>query len=198
MAPVDRQRLESAYAAIDLANADDPNRLEIRGEWRPKELAHAALACEWILRLSEEPSEALLLAARAHHVRRWEIPRSDYPEGRPGYLRWRKALQEHHASVTASILADEGYDDASVARVGAILRKQGLGRDPEVQAFEDALCLVFLETQLHDLAARLEREKLPGVVQKTLRKMSPEAVSLARQLLTAEDLALLDSALGDS
>ena len=34
--------------------------------------------------------ETLLLAARAHHLRRWELPRDSYPVGRAGYLRWRR------------------------------------------------------------------------------------------------------------
>ena len=40
------------------------------------------------------------------------------------------------------------------------MRKEGLAHDAEVQALEDALCLVFLETQLADVAARLEPDTL--------------------------------------
>ena len=43
-----------------------------------------------------------------------------------------------------------------IARVQDLVRKRGLGKDPEVQTLEDALCLVFIETQLRDLAARLD------------------------------------------
>lgn len=35
------------------------------------------------------PGEALLLAAASQHVRRWERPRKDYPEGLSGYKMWR-------------------------------------------------------------------------------------------------------------
>ncbi|MEE8474578.1 MAG: DUF4202 family protein, partial [Myxococcota bacterium] len=88
--PLAGSRLAAALAAIDAANRDDPNTLEVRGERRPKELAHAELVSEWVRRLRPEASEALLLAARAHHVRRWEIPRDRFSKDRPGYLRWRK------------------------------------------------------------------------------------------------------------
>jgi len=72
------------------------------------------------------------------------------------------------------------------------VRKRGLGKDPEVQTLEDALCLVFLETQFHDLAARLEPDTLDGVVDKTLKKMSPAAIARVADLdLTPEDRALL-------
>ncbi|HEY5656463.1 MAG TPA: DUF4202 domain-containing protein [Myxococcota bacterium] len=193
----DAERLRRALAAIDAANAGDPQRIEVRGQLRPKELAHAELVSEWIERLCPDASEALRLAARAHHVRRWEIPRERHPEGRSGYLRWRKALSEHHAKVAGEILASEGYAEPTIARVQEIVRKKNLGRDAEVQALEDALCLVFLETQFHDVAARLEPEKLLEVTRKTLGKMSPRALDLAAQLpLDPRDRAWIERARG--
>jgi hypothetical protein len=91
-----------------------------------------------------------------------------------------------------------GYDDEAIERVQRIVRKQGLGRDPAVQVHEDALCLVFLETQLHELSARLDDEKMDGVVRKTLAKMSDEGRRLALSLeLGADDRAVLERALAD-
>ncbi len=193
---MDPSRLTRALAAIDVANADDPKVLRVRGEERPKELAHAELASEWVRALLPDASEALVLAARAHHVRRWEIPRTEYPEGRTGYLRWRRALQEHHAKILRHILEETGYDDATALRAADLVRKRGLGRDPEAQALEDALCLVFLETQFGELADRLEEEKLLDVTRKTLRKMSADAIARARQLpLSERDRARLQAAI---
>ena len=141
---------------------------------------------EWIRRLRPDASDELLLAARAHHVRRWEIPRDSYPDGRSGYLRWRKALHGHHARIVGEVLGDAGYEPATVERVQEIVRKRNLARDPEVQALEDALCLVFLETQSDELAARLDSEKMDDVVEKTLAKMSDEGrrVAVEAGLLT--------------
>jgi hypothetical protein len=188
-------RLERALAAIDAANAGDPNTLAVRGALRPKELAHAELASEWVRALVPAPSEALLLAARAHHVRRWQIPRSDYPEGTAGYHRWRRALAALHAAEVERILAPEGYAPAEIARVQELVQKRGLGRDAEVQALEDALCLVFLETQLAELAIRTEPAKLVDILRKTLRKMSPAAIARAQALpLGAAERALLEQA----
>ena len=166
-------RLDEAFAAIDAANADDPVTIEVRGARRPKELAHAELAVEWVRALRPDAGEELLLAARAAHVRRWELPRSAEPEGRAGYLRWKRRLQAHHADVAGRLLAEVGYDDATVARVGAIIRKEGLRHDPDVQTLEDALALVFVETQFVELADRLDDEHMVDVVAKTLRKMTP-------------------------
>ncbi len=168
----------------------------MRGEERPKELAHAELVTEWVCRLEPSPSEELLLAARAHHLRRWSIPRSSYPEGRSGYLRWRKALQDQHAAEVAEILAGVGYGEDMITRVQDIVRKRRLGKDAEVQVLEDALCLVFVETQLHDLAARVEPGKMVDVIRKTLVKMSDRAKQLATELdIPAGDRVWLERAL---
>lgn len=181
-------RLEVALAAIDAANEDDPHSIEIHGEHRPKERAHAQLVTDWIHRLSPGASEPLLLAARAHHIRRWEIPRERYSKDRPGYLRWRKELQKFHASVTAEILRKVGYPETTIARVQDILRKRGLGSDPEVQTFEDALCLTFLETQLASFSGEHPSEKAQAVLAKTVRKMSPAARRHAGDLPLLEPL----------
>jgi hypothetical protein len=170
-------RFEAAIAAIDAANADDPVSIEVRGERRPKELAHAELMTEWVHRLDPGASEAQLLAARASHLRRWTSPRSSHPDGRAGYLRWRAALKRQHAAEVAGILEAAGYDEATVERVQRIITKTGLGQDPEVQVHEDALCLVFLETQLADTAARLGDEHIVEVIRKTVAKMSPAGLA---------------------
>ncbi len=181
----DDERLRRALAAIDKANAGDPNRIEVRGASRPKEVAHAELASEWVERLRPDASEALRLAARAHHVQRWTIPRSDHPEGRRGYHRWRTELQRFHAEKAGEILEGVGYDAATIERVQELVQKRDLGRDPEVQALEDALCLVFLETQLREMAERFDEARLLDVLRKTLAKMSPAAIECAGALVLA-------------
>ena len=112
----------------------------------PLALAQGRLAEAWVTRLDPDASDALRLAARAHHLRRWALPRSDHPEGRAGYLRWRKAQRDRHARDLAAILNDAGVDESVSARAAQVVAKQGLGSDPEVQTFEDAVSLTFLET----------------------------------------------------
>jgi hypothetical protein len=182
--------------AIDAANAGDPFTLVVGGVERPKELTHAELMTEWVRRLDPEASEAQILAARAHHLRRWTLPRSDYPEGRAGYLRWRTTLKKQHAAEVGEILRDAGYDAATVERVQQIVRKEGLGRDPAVQVHEDALCLVFLQTQLVDVTEQLGDDKTVEVLQKTARKMSPAGLAAVAELpLSPAATRILDLAL---
>ncbi len=171
----DGSRFEQAIAAIDAANAGDPHTIEVRGEVRAKEQAHAELMTEWVQRLDPAADEAQLLAARAHHLRRWSMPRTTYPEGRAGYLRWRTALRKQHAAEVAELLTGVGYDDATVERVRAIVNKEGA--DPAVQVHEDALCLVFLETQLASTTDQVGDEKMLGVIRKTVAKMSPSGMA---------------------
>ena len=194
------ERFQRAVKAIDAANGGDPNMVEFHGEMRPKELVHAQLMTEWVQRLHPEASEVLLLAARAHHLRRWMVPRSDYEEGRAGYLKWRRSLHEFHASEVGRILAAVGYDEDTVARVQDLVAKRdqparGVSDDPDARAMEDALCLVFITTQFRSLANRLDDEKMVEVLRKVLRKMSPDAVTATLQLsLDGDDRRLIEQA----
>ena len=193
---MESQRFRDAIRRIDAANTDDPHTLIVNGESRPKELTHAAMLTAWVGRLRPDAGEALLLAARAHHIRRWTIPRDDYPSGRRGYLRWRTALQAMHAAEVGRILQEAGYGTDEVARVQQLVRKHNLTRDPEAQTLEDGLCLVFLETQFADLRAQHPAAKIADIVQKTWRKMSPHARELALDLdLAPEDRVVLVEAL---
>jgi hypothetical protein len=190
-------RFEAAIAAIDAANADDPQTLVVRGVVRPKEQAHAEMMTAWVRRLDPDADEAQLLAARAHHLRRWTSPRTDYPAGRAGYLRWRTALKARHAEDVAAILEGCGYDPATIERVQAIVRKDHLRTDPATQTHEDGLCLTFLETQLAGVGDQLGEEKTLEVVRKTWAKMSPRGREAAGTLdLATTQRDLLERAIG--
>lgn len=189
-------RFSRAIAAIDARNADDPHTILIDGAAQPKELTHARMVTDWVRRLRPDASEALLLAARAHHLRRWAIPRDSYPQGRVPYLQWRRALQDLHARELRDILTAEGYDAATIDRAEWILRKRDLKTDPEVQALENAICLVFLQTQFLDTARKLERAKMVDILRKTLQKMTDPGKQAALQLdLNDEERQLLAEAL---
>src|SRR5262249_40521038 len=77
-------RVQAAWAAIDAANGEDPTIVSVRGRTGPKEILHAELVTEWVTRLDPDAPDALLLAARGHHLRRWTVPRATYPSGRAG------------------------------------------------------------------------------------------------------------------
>lgn len=189
-------RFKAAIAAFDAANAEDPNVVEVGGVEIPKELLYAHRMTRWLNRLAPDASEALKLAARSQHIRRWEIPRSGYADGRVGYLKWRTELKDFHARVAGEILAEAGYDEATVARVQALLRKERLKRDAEAQALEDVVCLVFLESYFADFSTQHDPDKVVDIVRKTWAKMSPAGHEAALALdLPRPARALVEKAL---
>lgn len=186
------ERFRDAISRIDAANALDPNR----GADGPHELHYARRMTEWLDRLEPGASEALRLAVRCQHLRRWVIPRSNYPMTRAGYHRWRSTLARFHAEEAGKILREVGYDDTTVGRVQALVRKEKLRTDPEAQTLEDVVCLVFLEDEFSDFARRHDEEKVLGILAKTWGKMSPRGRDAALALrLAPGDRALIEKAL---
>ncbi len=191
------ERYAVASVAIDRANALDPNLVRVRGMQVPLALAHGQYAVEWVEQLHPAPGELMLLAARAHHLRRWELARSSYPEGKVGYHQWKRDQRARHAADVAAILSPAGYRDDEIAQVQAWVRREQLSTDPGSQAVEDAACLVFIETQLADVATKLEHDHLVDVIRKTAKKMSPSALAAVGKIPLADaERQLLADALG--
>ena len=192
----DQTRFDDALARFDQANAEDPNH-ELVGDVRqPKELVYAQRMTEWLDRLAPDANEPLRLAARCQHIRRWVIARSEFPPGREGYRRWRTTLAAYHAQTAGAILREVGYDDATIARVEALLRKERLKADPDTQRLEDVICLVFLEHYLPAFATQHDDAKLVDILRKTWRKMSERGRSAAVQLdLIPEVRTLVEKAI---
>jgi len=183
--------LTDVFAAIDQANNEDPNRF---GD-APLAQYQGIRASHWLAQLVPDPSDELQVAVRAHHLRRWELERGSYPEGRSGYLQWRRDNKAHQGACAAVILTAASWDGTAIERVRQLLTRTRLRTDPEVQALEDAACLVFVETQFETTAERLDHEHMVSVVAKTLKKMSDPAIALAAQqpLSQASQLVLADA-----
>lgn len=172
------KRFEEAVQAFDGLNAEDPNRVEVDGVLRPRQLVESERLSRWIARLAPDASEPLRLASRCQHLQRWQIPRNSYPDGRVGYLMWRKELSRFHANRAREVLASVGYDEATIESVCRIVLKRSLSADADTQTMEDALCLTFLEYDLADFAARHADDKVVEILQKTWGKMSPHGREL--------------------
>jgi hypothetical protein len=163
-------KLQTVIAAIDTANDADPDRsggapaARLYGERMTAELE----------RLFPAASDALRIAARGQHIERWTSPRAAYPEGREGYLAWRRDLGAYHAARVGAIMATAGYGEDEIAEVGRMIRKEGIKRDAEVQALEDVICFTFLRWYFAPFAQEHEPAALERIVAKTARKMSPE------------------------
>src|SRR5882757_9753499 len=111
-------RLAEVLAAIDAANAQDPSTIEIDGWREPAELVYGMRMSETLSRMAPQASEHLAIAARGQHIERWTSPRKGYPDGRVGYLRWRRDLQDFHARRLGAIMAAAGFGADEIGRVG--------------------------------------------------------------------------------
>ena len=167
----------------------------------PWSLLYHQRLVHWVNRLNPMASEELLLAASCQHIRRWAIPRDQFPAGKSGYKRWRKRLASFHAEQAGEILREIGYDSAMIERVESLLQKFRLKLDPEVQMLEDAICLVFLENEFSEFSGKHDRNKLQGILQKTWLKMSSRGREAAQEVvskLATEDREKVESALSSS
>jgi len=192
----DGERFAVVVAAIDAANARDPHTIELDGRSVAAELVYGQRMSATLAGLAPEASETLRIAARGQHIERWTSPRRSYPEGRGGYLRWRKDLQAFHAARVGEIMTAAGYDAAAIGRVGALIRKERLKADAEAQMLEDVACLVFLAHYLDDFLRKTDHDKLAGILAKTWKKMSPRGREAAgRLVLPAQVPALLEQGL---
>jgi hypothetical protein len=189
-------RFAAAVRRFDEANAQDPNRIREGESEIPREWAYSRWLSGWVDRLAPSASEALRLAARCQHLCRWLIPRDAYPLTRGGYLRWREELRRFHAAKAGEILQEVGYSAATIHQVQDLVLKKHFPADPESCVLEDALCLVFLERQLADLARRSDEAKVVNALQKSWKKMTPAAREIALRLpYGPEERRLLDKAL---
>jgi hypothetical protein len=180
--PNDSQRFESALHRFDEVNSRDPNTEIADGVSRPREWLYARQLTKWVLQLCPDASEELRLAARCQHICRWEIPRQSYPMTRAGYLQWRATLKKFHAQKAGDILREAGYPEDVIRRVQDLNLKKHFPDDPETRVLEDALCLVFLEFQLADLAAKTAEDKTINALQKSWQKMTEAARAEALKL----------------
>lgn len=195
--PQPSDRFRRAVAGFDRANAEDPNLETADGSPQPRELLYARRMTAALERFAPDASEVVRLAARCQHIRRWTIPRDSYPPGREGYRRWRTDLGRFHAETAGGILREAGCDETTVGRVGALLRKERLKADPEVQLLEDVICHVFLTHYVGPFAAGHDEAKVVDILKKTWRKMSDRGRAAALSLDLAPELrALLLRAVG--
>lgn len=187
----DDARFQAAIAAFDRENAQDPNQELDQGQLQPRELLQAVRYTQWLGRLRPDAPEAVWLAVRCQHIRRWERPRSDFPPGRTGYLKWRKELAQFHADTAGRILTEVGYDELLRGQVRVLNLKHELKHNVDTQTIEDVLCLSFIAHELAAFSEKHPREKLIDILQKTWRKMSESARALALTLTLPEPLPAL-------
>jgi len=168
-----------ARSSIDAAHAADP---KYTPDGRTDELMYADRMEAWVTRLVPAATPLLRLAARCQHLERWLVPRISFPEGKAGYLTWRRSLYKKQADRAKELLLLAGVAATEAEEVATWVSKTGLKTNPGTQALEDAACLVFLENEIEAFAAvhaDYPREKFVDIIRKTWKKISPRGQELA-------------------
>ena len=180
-----------ARELINAAHAADPTQ---DADGQPAELVYASRVEGWVLRLVPNAPPLLRLAALCQHLERWSVPRASFPEGKVGYLNWRKSLYGKQAARAKELLLTAGVSATEADEAATWVSKTGLKTNPGTQALEDAAVLVFLENEIVAFAAQhaaYPREKFVDILKKTWRKLSPPGQELAGTLQLAPGIAAL-------
>lgn len=189
--------LNKTITLFDAFNRQDPNLILWDGVDYPFEYFYALQLCNWVKKLASDPTEALLLASRSQHIGRWQIPREQYPQGKPGYFKWRTDLAKYHAEKAGALMLEAGYEQEQVKAVQHIILKENLKTDPEVQVMENALCLVFLEFQYPDFLTKHDDQKMIKILQRSWAKMTSVGREAAMTInYTEKGRNLIEKALG--
>lgn len=185
----------NAYARardlIDAAHNADPKKAP---DGRAAELVYADRMEAWVNRLAYDGTHLLRLAARCQHLERWSVPRTNFPEGKAGYFKWRQSLYGKQAARAKELLVQAGVSASEAGEVATWVSKTELKTNPGSQALEDAACLVFLENEIASFAAQhagYPPEKFVDIIKKTWRKMSPAAQQAALSLKLPPAIAAL-------
>lgn len=200
MSNTSQDRLAVVIADIDKANEEDPRHDIVDGVARPRELVYSERMSSCLSQIYADASETLQIAARAQHICRWQLPRAQYPTGREGYHAWRSACREHHASLTSNIMREHGYAKEDIEQVAKVIKKEQLKRDPESQALENIVGVVFAKHYLEDFVAKhqdYDEPKLINILRKTTRKMDADGqTEVAKLNLPAHITRLISIAIG--
>jgi len=173
---------ESARALIDNANSADPNQVTADGKQWPKELLYSERMSDMLERYNPEADDVMKLAIRAQHIERWKSPRNAYPEGRIGYLQWRKDLYKIQANTATELMRQAGFDEAGVERVWKAVAKKNIKGNADTQLLEDVTDLVFMEHYMLEFVDKhpdYSEEKWIEIIRKTWNKMSQGAQQFA-------------------
>lgn len=194
----------TALELIDKANSEDPNiETDADGKEWPKELLYGTRMSDMLQRFAPDTDEVMQLGIRAQHIQRWKSPRSDYPMDKKGYHLWRTNLYKFHADTAGELMAQAGYDEASIERMKQAVGKKALKKNPDTQLVEDVAALVFIEHYIQAFADKHPEYDEPRwieIIRKTWRKMSEQGqqFALSGSLKLPEPLVpLIQKALSD-
>jgi len=183
--------IKQVFSAIDALNQQDPNRIFYKGHDVSKEYLNSIYMTEQLHRYIPDPSVALQIACRAHHICRWQIDRTEYPSGKAGYYQWRKSLYRHHSQIARTILEQCRIDKPLSDQVCDMIAKKNRIEDLETQLLEDVICHVFLLHYAEAFSKKHQEEKVIDILEKTWEKLSNQGKAYVSHLAISEAVAAL-------
>ncbi len=171
--------VQDAIERFSAIGALDPRRVHWQDSELPYQLAEAAALQYYIEKLEPAPSIALQLAAHCQHLRRFSYPRNAFPEGRIGYLAWRRDASRRSAAEAAEILDSIALPPDVILQVTSIVTKTDRTHNPDVQTMQDALGLSFLRLDAPTFCAKHTEAEVQRILQRTWLKTSSRARALA-------------------
>ncbi len=194
--------MQAAREAIDKVHRQDPlfqsgSAGAVAGTGAQNELQYADAMEAWARKVLDahkksatasgtaipvelQDEDLLLLASRCQHLERFATPRSTFPDGKAGYLQWRRSLYTKQADKAKAILISSGVSDESADRVHKWVRKGELNVGKEsgdpgepanaVNFSAAARALTLVTLQVHSCSRMRQCSSLSTVSSKTLRK----------------------------
>ena len=78
------EKLNNTLSAIDNINRQDPNTIIVNGINQAKELVYGQQMTYCLAQYWPSANELLQIAVRAQHIKRWQLKRTEFPEGKAG------------------------------------------------------------------------------------------------------------------
>src|SRR5689334_10210096 len=119
------EQYKKASEKIDIAHSGDVVQIVENGIEYPSELLYSKRMLQILELLRPDSSNVLKVAVQCQHLKRWGIPRADFPFDRRGYHEWRRVVMNYQLNLTQEILSDVGMDEADVHKVMDVLKNQG-------------------------------------------------------------------------
>jgi hypothetical protein len=179
---ISNEQYKKVTEEIEKAHSADESKEAEEGAWYPSELLYSRRMLTMLELVSPNSPNTMKLAVQCQHIKRWGIPRSDYPYDRRGYHQWRRVVMEYQLQQAQFILSSVNIDEADMLWIIDTLKNQGDKSNSESQIIVETACLVFLKWYMEPFAAKHESEKVIDIVKKTMRKMSETGLKLIPKL----------------
>lgn len=178
------EKIIEALNIFDQLYEQDPNTEIYNGKEYPKEYLYSLRMLETLSQIFKNANTVQVIAAKAHHLCRWEIPRTTFAKGKQGYLKWRQTLYKHQSEKATHVLTQLQFDKQTIEDIANAIQKKGLKQNFNTQVVEDVACIVFLKYYIDNFIKSHgnDEEKIIGIVKKTWDKMSPIAHDHALQI----------------